>query len=93
MKKIILISFMLALTLHSSGQHKETISLNGSWQFEQTQKDRIPQQFTRTIPVPGLIHLARPKIEAYDTFLQRPEETKFKLRHTLYDIDYTTKYS
>lgn len=72
---------------------RETINLNGVWQFDQTESAFPPENFTRTIPVPGLIHLANPKIEDYDKFFKRPEATELKTTHSLYDIDYKPKYS
>lgn len=45
---------------------RTTIDLNGTWQFEQTENDFPPENFTRTIAVPGLIHMARPRIDQYD---------------------------
>jgi beta-galactosidase len=48
--------------------------LNGTWEFEQTRSAFPPSRFSRTIPIPGLIHLATPKIEEYDKFFKRPEK-------------------
>jgi hypothetical protein len=42
------------------------------------------KKFTRNIPVPGLIHLATPKIDDYDKFFKRPAETEIKDQHNLY---------
>jgi beta-galactosidase len=68
-------------------------SLNGVWQFEQTANAFPPQKYSRSIPVPGLIHLATPKIEAYDKLFLRPGKTVLKAEHNLYDIDYVPQYS
>ena len=54
------------------------ISLNGTWDFDQTTAAFPPEKFTRTIPVPGLIHLAEPKIVEYDKFFKRPINLKLK---------------
>ena len=40
---------------------RTTISLNGEWDFDQTELAFPPRKYTRKIPVPGLVHLARPK--------------------------------
>ncbi len=93
MKHTLIFILLIAFSLPLSAQHKETITLNGTWQFEQTEKAFPPEQFSRTIPVPGLIHMAEPKIEEYEKFFKRPEETKLETTHSLYDIDYTPKYS
>ncbi|MHB1000936.1 MAG: glycoside hydrolase family 2 protein [Armatimonadota bacterium] len=47
-------------TAYASG--RQTISLDGTWQITQGDlSDNIPQTFDRTIPVPGLVDLARPE--------------------------------
>ncbi|MBA4410241.1 MAG: glycoside hydrolase family 2 TIM barrel-domain containing protein [Bacteroidota bacterium] len=69
------------------------INLNGTWQFDQTVNAFPPAKFTRTIPVPGLVHLATPKIEDYDKFFNRAEKVVAKDQHNLYNIDYTPRYS
>lgn len=93
MKHHLFFILLIAFSLPLGAQHKETINLNGTWQFEQTKKAFPPEQFTRTIPVPGLIHMAEPKIEDYEKFFKRPEKTRLETTHSLYDIDYTPKYS
>ena len=69
------------------------INLNGIWQFDQTVNAFPPAKFTRTIPVPGLVHLAEPKIEDYDKFFKRVNKVEAKFQHDLYKIDYTSRYS
>ena len=66
---------------------RTTITLNGNWQFDQTINAFPPAKFTRTIPVPGLVHLAVPKIEDYDKFFKRPDKVEIKDQHNLYNID------
>ncbi len=51
-----------------------TICLNGTWEFDQTTQAFPPKEYTRNIPVPGLIHLAEPKIEAYHQIFKEPDE-------------------
>lgn len=72
---------------------RETINLNGTWQFDQTEKAFPPARFTRKIPVPGLIHLAEPKIADYDAFFRKPEGVAFSEQHNLEDLNYAPKYS
>jgi len=72
---------------------RTTINLNGTWQFDQTLTAFPPAIFTRTIPVPGLVHLAVPKIEDYDKFFRRPDKVEAKQQHNLYSIDYTPRYN
>ena len=89
-KYVVFIFFVLFQMLIPpvSGEGRTVISLNGTWQFEQTLQAFPPAKFTRTIPVPGLVHLAEPRIEDYDRFFRRPEKVEAKQEHNLYDIDY-----
>jgi len=72
---------------------RTVMNLNGTWQFDQTVNAFPPAKFTRTIPVPGLVHLAEPKIEDYDKFFKRATQVEAKEQHNLYNIDYTPRYS
>jgi len=83
--------FLCALNLKA--QKLENMNLNGSWQFEQTKNAFPPQKYSRTVKVPGLIHLAEPKIEDYEKFFKRPVKSELKDQHNLLDLDYTPKYS
>jgi beta-galactosidase len=56
---------------------RRTIDLNGTWDFEQTETAFPPKEFTRTIPVPGLVHLAEPKIEQFDKLLTKEYEPRY----------------
>jgi hypothetical protein len=69
------------------------INLNGTWDFDQTTDAFPPDKFTRKIPVPGVITLAEPRIEEYDKFFKRPDKVIAKEQHSLYDLDYTPRYS
>ncbi|MCK5465356.1 MAG: hypothetical protein KAI95_20155, partial [Bacteroidales bacterium] len=79
--------------LMSQPEIRTVIDLNGDWDFEQTIKAFPPGKFTRKCPVPGLIHLAEPKIEDYDKFFKKPDNVALKVTHNLYDINYTPRYS
>ncbi len=69
------------------------IPLNGEWEFDQTKTAFPPARYTRKIPVPGLVHLAQPRIEQYDKLFQKPAKVeKMELRHDFY-TDYTPMYS
>jgi beta-galactosidase len=69
------------------------INLNGIWDFDQTTNSFPPVKFTRKIPVPGLVHLAEPKIDDFEKFFKRPDKVEFKEQHDLFHIDYTPRYS
>ncbi len=91
MKKYFLL-ILLFVAFHARAQ-RTVISLNGEWQFDRTEKAFPPEQFSRMIPVPGLIHLAEPRIEDYDTWFKKPLTTESKEAHGVYDIDYIPKYN
>lgn len=47
-------------------QKRKVISLNGTWQIEETRlPNEMPDRYSRSVPVPGLIDLASP--EAFDS--------------------------
>ena len=90
---LLILVFSLPLQFKRADNPRTVIDLNGTWDFDQTLNAFPPKKFTRKIPVPGLIHLAVPKIEEYDKFFKRYETVEVKSQHNLYDIDYTPKYS
>lgn len=93
MKHSITLLLILFAQLNIFCQHQAVLPLNGMWQFEQTEKAFPPDKFTRSIVVPGLIHLAEPEIEEYDKFFKKPDKSKLKTTHSVYNIDYTPMYS
>lgn len=92
MKKILFLFFCFC-PFFIWAEGRVIIDLNGEWEFEQTKNAFPPQKFTRTIPVPGLVHLAVPRIEQYDKFFQRPSETKLEDQFNFLNRDYTPMYS
>src|SRR5665648_128929 len=95
MKRILFLALVCIPFLANSANDGErtVINLNGTWQFDQTINAFPPVKFTRTIPVPGLVHMAVPKIEDYDKFFKRAGKVEAKDQHNLYNIDYTPRYS
>ncbi len=95
MKHPLLTLFMsLSILVNAADNDERTvINLNGIWQFDQTVNAFPPSKYTRTIPVPGLVHLATPRIEDYDKFFKRADQVEAKDQHNLYNIDYTPRYS
>lgn len=95
MKKIALIIFLAvcASGLRAADNGRTTMSLNGEWSFEQTLTAFPPARFTRKIPVPGLVHLAVPRIEEYEKFFKRPETVVSQEGHNFLNMDYTPRYS
>lgn len=88
---------VLAFTVFVQFSHAEdprtVINLNGIWDFDQTIKAFPPEKFTRKIPVPGLIHLAEPKIDQYDKFFKRPGKPESKEEFNLFNLDYIPHYN
>ncbi|HUU28828.1 MAG TPA: glycoside hydrolase family 2 TIM barrel-domain containing protein [archaeon] len=65
--------FLLILPFSVNGicqEPRTVIDLNGTWDFEQTEKAFPPQKFTRRIQVPGLIFLAQPRIDQLENYYQ-----------------------
>ncbi|MGC1390423.1 MAG: glycoside hydrolase family 2 [Bacteroidales bacterium] len=95
MKHLLILVFSIILNAQSAfTQNPRTvIDLNGSWEFDQSTTAFPPEKFTRTIPVPGLVHLAEPKIAEYDKFFKRPDKPESKEQFNLYNLDYTPRYS
>ena len=40
---------------------RNIVSLNGTWQIAEGSMNKIPENFTHTVPVPGLVSLAAPE--------------------------------
>jgi beta-galactosidase len=91
MKKYFII--FLTLAAMNAGAQRTVINLNGTWEFDRTERAFPPETFTRTIPVPGLIHLAEPEIDDYGVWFRKPETTMDKQAHVVYDIDYVPRYN
>jgi hypothetical protein len=89
----LILVLILSLRFAQSQNPRIVIDLNGTWDFDQTTAAFPPEQFTRKIPVPGLIHLAEPKIDEYDKFFKRPGKPVSKEQFNLYNLDYTPHYS
>jgi len=96
MKKLLTTIFCFCtFSLFAQEEGRKVISLNGEWEFDQTKTAFPPARYTRKIPVPGLIHLAVPRIEQYDIFFQRPAKTTGQENsyNFLEGMDYTPMYN
>jgi beta-galactosidase len=91
MKTLLALQFLLFFS--GVFAQRTVIDLNGTWEFDRTEKAFPPEKFTRTIPVPGLIHLAKPRIDDYEVWFKKPEHVEVKEAHGVYDIDYVPKYN
>ncbi len=88
----LVIALFLSISCFSQNEGK-VIDLNGTWDFDQTTDAFPPKKFTRKCPVPGLIHLAEPKIEAYDKLFKRPDQVLADEAYDYRNLDYEPKYS
>lgn len=94
MKNYSFLLLLLLTAIHLFAQnHGDTVNLNGLWDFEQTATAFPPAKFTRKCPVPGLIHLAEPKIDAYEKLFKRPDQVESEEASDYRDIDYEPRYS
>ena len=69
-----LLVLFLAPELFSAGKAlppRRAIDLNGEWQVAQGSFESIPQEFTHTVPVPGLLDMATPPSGAGFWYLVR----------------------
>ena len=67
--------------------------LNGQWDFDQTMDAFPPQEYIRKCPVPGLIHLAQPRIDDYEKLFKKPEQVLADEAYDFRNLDYEPKYS
>ncbi len=93
MKNLTLLVLILLTNLVFSQNQGKIISLNGQWDFEQTDDAFPPSTFTRKCPVPGLIHLAEPKIESFNKLFKRPDQVMADDAYDYRELDYNPKYS
>lgn len=93
MKNCILFLLSVAIGASALAQTSDTLNLNGTWQFEQTEKAIPPLKFTRHIPVPGLIHMAVPKIDQYNILFRKPDKVVFSEQHNLENQEYKPRYN
>ena len=86
---------LYSFLLFAQEEGRTTIQLNGEWEFDQTKTAFPPTKFTRKIPVPGLIHLAIPRIDQYDKFFQRPAKSAEMVEayNFMENMDYTPMYN
>lgn len=94
MKKlgIILVALILCGIMYAQ-EGRMTISLNGEWQFDQTLEAFPPAKYTRKIPVPGLVHLATPRIDQYEKFFKKPDNVELEEQFNFLNRDYIPKYN
>jgi beta-galactosidase len=92
--RIILSVICFTFPLFVSAQDSRVVlDLNGTWDFEQSENSEKPSTFSRTIRVPGLIHLANPKIEDYDKFF-KGKDREFRANNSGRLVeDYTPRYN
>ena len=87
MNWLIAVTVMLISWAMPGYSQTERISLNGTVEFEQTADAFPPKTFTRTIPVPGLIDLAVPKIDQYEEYFSGRHNPMYSWYRFRFDID------
>ncbi len=75
--KYILTYLVVLINFSVYAQSSYKLSLNGTVDFDQTETAFPPQEFTRKIPVPGLIDLAIPKIDQYDLYFSGQHKPRY----------------
>lgn len=94
MKNLFSLFVILLFSVSALAQNEgKVINLNGTWDFEQTKDAFPPQKFTRKCPVPGLIHLAEPKIESYNKLFKRPDQVLADEAYDYRKLQYEPRYS
>ncbi len=96
MKKTALILFLNSFLFLTQEVHfPQIIKLNGIVEFEQTVHAFPPEIFTRKIQVPGLIDLAKPRIEQYKEYFygqQKPRYSWYRFKFSI-DSSYSTRFA
>ena len=71
-KSLIILSFVVAFPLSMRGAQRTTISLNGTWDIEDSREaEAVPVAWNHKAPVPGLVHSAKPAFPQVDLFDSR----------------------
>ncbi|MBN2001268.1 hypothetical protein JW935_27235 [candidate division KSB1 bacterium] len=60
MKRIFVLIFWGIASCVANGQPRDVVSLNGVWDITQGCMEKVPQEFERSIIVPGLVDMAQP---------------------------------
>lgn len=93
MKKVLLAIFCFFSMCMFAQEGRTTIPLNGEWEFDQTEFAFPPKKYTRKIPVPGLVHLAIPRISQYEKFFKKPTDVELVEQFNFMNRDYTPMYN
>lgn len=65
---VLLLSILSLTACRQGGSLRQELSLNGTWQIAKTGSiTELPHSFNASIPVPGLVDMASPKIDTQDT--------------------------
>ncbi len=68
----IAVATSLCFSAKVAAAERTVLSLDGQWQITDSKlPDAIPNNFTHTVPVPGLAHLASPPFPNVDRFISR----------------------
>jgi beta-galactosidase len=68
----VILTGVATLTVSLSATDRKTVSLNGTWQIEESKEaEAMPVVWNHTVPVPGLAHSAQPAFPQVDQFDSR----------------------
>ncbi len=92
MLAMIALTTALCFSAKAAAAGRTVLSLEGQWQIADGKlPDEIPSNFTHTVPVPGLVHLAKPPFPNVDRFVSR-EHMAGLITHYRADRYWMAKY-
>ena len=59
----LLVATVFRLTVFGEVFSRQSFSLDGTWQIAEGRLDSVPEDFSRTVPVPGLVDMAEPAFQ------------------------------
>ena len=80
---LLLIGVGLGCLSLTPAQAERTLeSLDGKWQIADSQSaTEMPEAFNHTVPVPGLVNLAKPAFPKVDAFISREQMANREIPH------------
>lgn len=82
----------LSLTIQAAHGERQTLSLDGQWSITDSKlAEEVPTAFEHTVPVPGLVHSAKPAFADVDNFFSR-EHLANRIRAGLAPAEWLTNY-
>jgi len=86
---LVAVGVTLAVSTHAE---RTTVSLDGQWRIADSQSaTELPAAFDHTVPVPGLVNLAKPAFKDVDQFISR-ENLANRIRSKLVPAEWLTNH-